>query len=330
MKSGMHGKSAFSAAILGAMLLFPGCEQKAAGPKPCCDQPDIPAGVAKFTIVADDVSGPGDGLKVVMRAALTQSAKRDQIYGPLKVLYAYAMKRSPLEPIHVEGWLYANESAAKDGGEANVIAKVIRLQSDQAPRCENRVKYDFPEQAERAYIWSTRGEQELQEDLNDTCHIAVKKKVARYDEKFTHKTSYTLDQARAAIELTYPFLEMGKDEYVAELKLNSAMGTWAEFMTSMFSKVDGLKELTFNGVYKDEPALKIRVTREQFDNILARLQEQIASHAAFTFQVIGMGKKSSEAAEKEQEKFKAKSYKAALDKLPKDQVMISPKLKWVK
>jgi len=72
------------------------------------------------------------------------------------------------------------------------------------------------------------------------------------------------------------------------------------------------------------------VTREQFDNILARLQEQIASHAAFTFQVIGMGKKSSEAAEKEQEKFKAKSYKAALEKLPKEQVMISPKLKWVK
>jgi hypothetical protein len=101
-------------------------------------------------------------------------------------------------------------------------------------------------------------------------------------------------------------------------------------MTSMFSKVDGLKELAFNGVYKDEPAVKIRVTREQFDNILARLQEQIASHAAFTFQVIGMGKKSSEAAEKEQEKFKSKSYKSALEKLPKEQVFISPKLKWVK
>ena len=50
----------------------------------------------------------------------------------------------------------------------------------------------------------------------------------------------------------------------------------------------------------------------------------------FTFQVIGMGKKTSEAAEKEQEKFKSKSYKAALDKLPKDQVFISPKLKWVR
>jgi hypothetical protein len=43
-----------------------------------------------------------------------------------------------------------------------------------------------------------------------------------------------------------------------------------------------------------------------------------------------MGKKTSEAAEKEQEKFKSKSYKAALEKLPKEQVFISPKLKWVK
>ena len=330
MKPGMHGKSAFSAAVLGAMLLLPSCERKGEGPKPCCDQPDIPAGVAKFKIVADDVSGPGDGLKVMLRAGLTQPAKRDQIYGPLKVLYAYAMKRSPLEPIHVEAWLYANEGAAQEGGEASVIAKVIREQKDQAPRCENRVKYDFPEQVDRAYIWSTRGEQELQEDLNDTCHIAEKKKVVRYDEKFTHKTTYALDPARAGVEITYPYLEMGKDEYVAELKLNSALGTWAEFMTSMFSKVDGLKEMAFNGVYKDEPAVKIRVTRDQFENILARLQEQIASHAAFTFQVIGMGKKTSEAAEKEQEKFKSKSYKAALEKLPKEQVSISPKLKWVK
>jgi hypothetical protein len=72
------------------------------------------------------------------------------------------------------------------------------------------------------------------------------------------------------------------------------------------------------------------VTKEQFENTLARLQEQISSHAAFTFQVIGMGKKSSEAAEKEQEKFKSTTYKAALDKLPKGQVTISPSLKWSK
>jgi hypothetical protein len=329
MKSGMHGQFALSALAIGAMLLVPACT-KTEGPKPCCEQPEIPPGVAKFKIVSDQVSGPGDGLKVVVRAGLTQPTKRDQIYAPLKILYAYLMKRSPLEPIHVEAWLYANESDAKDGNDARAVARVIREQSDQAPRCENKVKYDFPEQVQRAYIWSTQGERELQEDLNDTCHIAEKKKVARYDEKFANKTTYTFDPATAAVEITYPYLEMGKDEFVAELRLNSALATWAEFMTSMFSKVEGLKEFSFNGVWKDESAVKIRVTRAEFDNILSRLQEQIASHAAFTFQVIGMGKKSSEAAEKEQEQFKAKSYKAALDKLPKNRVLISPKLKWAK
>jgi len=329
MKPGMYGKIALSQFAIFAMLLTGACEKKEA-PKTCCEQPEIPAGVPKFKVVADEVSGPGDGLKVVLRAGLTQPAKRDQLYGPLKILYAYAMKRTPLEPIHVEALLFANESDAKDGNEARALAKVIREQKDPAPHCENNMKYDFAEQVERAYIWSTQGEQVLAEDLNDTCHIAEKKKVARYDEKFTHKTSYAFDPARGSVTITYPYLEMGKDEYVANLKTNSALGTWAEFMTSMFSKVETLKEFVFTGLYKDEPVVKISVTKEQFENTLARLQEQIASHAAFTFQVIGMGKKSTEAAEKEQEKFKSSSYRSALDKLPKGQVTLASSLKWAK
>jgi hypothetical protein len=169
-----------------------------------------------------------------------------------------------------------------------------------------------------------------QEDLNDTCHIGEKKKQARYDEKFAHKTTYKLDAGNQSVEISYPYLEMGKDEFVAELKLNSALATWAEYMTSMFSNAQELKSLAFVGVYKEEPAIRITVSRQQYDNSLSRLQEIIASHAAITFQTIGMGKKSSEQAEKEQEKFKSKTYKDALDKLPKEQVSISPKLKWVK
>ncbi len=329
MKPGMYGKLALSQLAIGALLFTNACEKKVA-PKVCCEQPEIPANVPKFKIVADDVSGPGDGLKVILRAGLTQSAKRDQLYGPLKVMYAYAMKRTPLEPIHVEALLFANESDAQTGNPARAVAKVIREQKDTAPRCENNMKYDFAEQVERAYVWSTQGEQALAEDLNDTCHIAEKKKVARYDETFTHKTTYTFDAARSSVTISYPYLEMGKDEYVANLRTNSALATWAEFMTSMFSKVETLKEFVFNGIYKEEPVVKISVTREQFDNTLARLQEQIASHAAFTFQVIGMGKKSSEAAEKEQEKFKSTTYKAALDKLPKGQVTLASSLKWAK
>jgi hypothetical protein len=268
---------------------------------------------------------PSDGQKVMMRLGMLQPVKRDQMYKPMQVLYANVMKRTAFEPIHFEGWFYASESDAKAGSESNVIAKIVREQSDRAPKCENNVKYDFAEQVDRAFIHSTRGEQELQEDLNDTCHIGEKKKQPRYDEKFTHKTTYKLDAGNQAVEITYPFLDMGKDEYVADLKINSVMGQWAEYMTSMFSQAEQLKSLTFVGLYKDEPVVKISISRQQYDDALSRLQETIASHAAITFQTIGMGAKTSEAAEKEQEQFKSKTYKDALGKLPKEQVTISPK-----
>jgi hypothetical protein len=330
MKTGKTGTTVSALLILSAALTLVACKTEEQGPKACCTQPDIPAGVPKFSVVAEDVTGPSDGEKVIIRVGMLQPVKRDQLYAPMKVLYAYAMKRSAFEPIHFEGWFYPSESDAKAGGEANLLGKIVREQSDRAPKCENHVKYDFAEQVDRAFIHSTRGEQELQEDLNDTCHIAEKKKVARYDEKFAHKTSYKLDLGNQAVEITYPFLEMGKDEYVADLKTNSVMAAWAEFMTSMFSHAEPLKSLTFIGLWKDEPVARISVSRQQFDNILARLQETIASHAAITFQTIGMGAKSSEAAEKEQEQFKSKTYRDALDKLPKEQVTISPTLKWVK
>ena len=330
MKTGMTAKTSSVLLILSTTFAVASCEKKDEGPKPCCKQVDIPPGVAKFAVVADDVTGPSDGQKVMMKLGMLQPAKRDQMYAPMKVLYANVMKRTAFEPIHFEGWFYATESDAKAGNEGNVIAKIVREQSDRAPKCENNVKYDFAEQVDRAFIHSTRGEQELQEDLNDTCHIGEKKKQPRYDEKFTHKTTYKLDAGNQAVEITHPFLDMGKDEYVADLKTNSVMGQWAEYMTSMFSHAEQLKALTFVGLWKEEPVAKISISRQQYDNSLSRLQETVASHAAFTFQSIGMGKKTSEQAEKEQEKFKSKTYKDALDKLPKEQVTISPKLKWVK
>jgi hypothetical protein len=330
MKTGMTGKTRTALLILSTIFAAASCQKKDEGPKPCCTQIDIPPGVAKFAVVADDVTGPSDGQKAMMRLGMLQPVKRDQMYAPMKVLYANVMKRTAFEPIHFEGWFYASESDAKAGSESNVIAKIVREQSDRAPKCENNVKYDFSEQVDRAFIHSTRGEQELQEDLNDTCHIGEKKKQSRYDEKFSHKTTYKLDAGGQAVEITHPFLDMGKDEYVADLKTNTAMGQWAEYMTSMFSHAQQLKSLTFVGLWRDAPVVRISISRQQYDNALSRLQETIASHAAITFQTIGMGKKSSEQAEKEQERFKSKTYRDALDKLPKEQVTISPKLKWVK
>jgi hypothetical protein len=299
--------------------------EKSEAPRACCEQPKIPAGVTPFVVVGDDVTGPSDGQRVIMRVGVSQPIKRDQVFPVLHTLYRHAMTRTTFEPIHFVASLYASESAAKTGGDAGLMARVLREQSDRGPKCENKIPYDFQEQVTRAFNASVGRPDE--EDVNDTCRLAEKKVVARVDDKFTHKPAFKVDPARSAVEVTYPYLELGKDEYVKDLKYNSAMRDWIEHAQSFFGKVDGLKELTFIGVKDDQPVVRITVTREQFNGQLANLQEEIAAHSAVTFASLGMRTTDDKGAAREQNTFQTKTYKTALGALPKNQVFVSPKLK---
>jgi hypothetical protein len=291
---------------------------------PCCAQPEIPAGVAPFTIVAEDISGPSDGQKVVLRAALGGPTKRDAIYPVLHTLYRHAMKRGPFEPIQFSAELYPSETLARGGSDAQMVARISRTQSQLAPQCDNRVAYDVTEQVARAFDASFGRVQE--ESLDDSCRLNQAKPRPRVDEGFKNKASYKFDANARMVELTFPFLEMGKDQYVEKLKLSSALGDWIDVTTSMFRKVPDLSAVTFSGVHDDAEVLRITVSRAQFDAGFANLQETIAAHAAVTFQSLGTGRASDKSAEKEQETFKLKTYKEALAELPKNQVMISPRL----
>ena len=311
-------------AALALTIFSPGCNnEKAAPPKACCDQPRIPPGVPAFTVVVDEVTGPTDGQDVKMRVAFKQKTKHDDVYPALHFLYRYAMTRNTFEPVNFVGEFYATEGGAQTGG--NPIAKVWRDRDSKGPKCENAVVYEFPEEVQRAFDYSlNRAEPE---DLTDSCHLNERKKVARVDDAFKHKPSFTVDPATFSATVTYPYLETGKDEYAKDLSFNAAMTYWAEFMTAMFAKSAALKTLSYVGVLDDQPVLKITTTREQFDKNLSRTQETIASYAAITFAKLGLHKTDDKGAKKDQEQQKTKIYKAALAYLPKDAVFVSPKLK---
>jgi len=297
--------------------------EQASAPQTCCDQPKIPPGIPAFTVVRDEVSGPSDGQDVKIHVALKQKTKRDAIYPALQFLYRYAMTRNTFEPTNFVGSFYTTEGEAQTGG--NVVAKIWRERGDKGPKCENAIKLEFPEEVQKAFDQSlNRGEEE---DLSDSCHLAEKKKVARFDDKFTHKPTMKVDEGRHAVEVTYPYLETGKDEYVKSLSFNSAMTYWAEFTTTMFSRAPDLAELTYVGLLDDQPVLKLTVTRQQFDERLSKVQETIASYSAITFAKLGLHKTDDKGAKKDQEEHKTKTYKTALSFLPKNQVTISPRLK---
>jgi hypothetical protein len=313
------------AALLLAAASLAACNksEEASGPKTCCDQPKIPAGVPAFTVVRDEVSGPSDGQDVKLHVALKQKTKRDDIYPTLQFLYRYAMTRGTFEPTNFVGAVYATEGEAQTGG--NPLAKITREHGDKGPKCDNAIKLEFPEEVQKAFDYSLN--RAIPEDMADSCHLAEKKKVVRVDDKFTHKPAMKIDDARHAVDVNYPYLDTGKDEYVKTLSFNNAMTYWAEFATQMFSKAPELAELTYNGLLNDEPVLKITATRQQFDSKLSTVQETIASYAAITFAKLGLHKTDDKGALKDQEQQKTKTYKAALSFLPKNQVMVSPKLK---
>jgi len=297
--------------------------EQASGPTTCCDQPKIPAGVPAFTVVRDEVTGPTDGQDVKLHVALKQKTKRDDIYPALQFLYRYAMTRKTFEPTTFLGAFYTTEGEAQTGG--NPVAKIWREHGDKGPKCENNIKLEFAEEVDKAFMWSlNRAEPE---NLDDTCHLEVKKKVARFDDKFTHKPTMKVDDSKKAVEVTYPYLETGKDEYVANLGFNSAMTYWAEFTTTMFGKAPELQQVTYIGLLNDQPVMKITTSRQQFDAKLSTVQETIASYSAITFAKLGLHKTDDKGAKKDQEQHKTQVYKAALATLPKDQVMVSPKLK---
>jgi len=314
-----------TAAMLFATAALPACtkSEQPAGSTTCCDQPKIPAGIPAFTVVRDEVSGPSDGQDVKIHVALKQKTKRDDIYPTLQFLYRYAMTRNTFEPTNFLGAVYNTEGEAQTGG--NPIAKITREHGEKGPKCDNAIKLEFAEEVQKAFDHSLN--RAIPEDLSDSCHLAEKKKIVRIDDKFTHKPAMKVDAGKRAVEVTYPYLDAGKDEYVKTLSFNNAMTYWAEFATQMFSKAPELGELTYTGLLNDEPVLKITATRQQFDSKLSTVQETIASYAAITFAKLGLHKTDDKGALKDQEQQKTRTYKAALSFLPKNQVMVSPKLK---
>jgi len=311
--------------LLGAIACAASCtkSEQPTGPTTCCDQPKIPAGIPAFTVVRDEVTGPTDGQDVKLHVALKQKTKRDDIYPSLQFLYRYAMTRKTFEPTQFLGAFYGTEGEAQTGG--NPLAKIWREHGDKGPKCENNIKLEFKEEVDKAFLWSlNRAEPE---NLEDTCHLEVKKKVARFDDKFTHKPTMKIEEAQKAVEVTFPYLETGKDEYVENLSFNTAMTYWAEFVTTMFGKSPELQSVTYVGVLNDAPILKVTTTRQQFDSKLSTVQETIASYSAITFAKLGLHKIDDKGAKKDQEQYRTKTYKAALSFLPKEQVMVSPKLK---
>ncbi len=290
--------------------------------KACCDQPKIPDGVAAFKIVADEVTGPSDGQVVNLKAVLAQPVERQDMYPVLHTLYGWAMTRTAFEPIEFRAEVFASQAEAASG---KALAVIERPRTSQGPLCDNAVPWTFRQAVTRAFEASLN--RAPVENVQDSCRVEKPKPQERFDQGFSHQPKLEIDEQARSARVEYPFLADGKDEFGPAPTFNQAMTYWIEFATSMFRRAPDLKTFTFLGIHNQAPVVNIVLDRNAFETNFASLQEEVASHAAVTFQKLGMNATNDKAAAKEQETFKAKTFREALKLLPPSQVSVAKALK---
>jgi hypothetical protein len=261
----------------------------------------VPEGLPSFKVVKDEVSP--DKERVLANLALTGPAEREQLDALLKDLYRQAMTRIGSEPSTVEIYIYANEDRARAAAPDTWAAECVKHQSDKGPKFENKVPLSFP----KAVAAAING---------DTFVGKLRPKVE-------------VDEAKHHVTLTMPYVEQGKDQWVSELSYNTALVTFVDYTQRLYQNVTEMDGLTFIGVWKDEPVVRINLaSKENYNTLdLYALGERIGGKQGKAFAEAQLTKKSDAQIDKEKKAAERKEYQSALNKLPKGSVSIASSLK---
>ncbi|HJZ89053.1 MAG TPA: hypothetical protein VKN99_27970 [Polyangia bacterium] len=265
-------------------------------PPPLAVSPGMPA----FKTVEDTVSTDKERVKV--RLALSQPAEREQIDALMKDAYRQVMTRIGLEPSVVEIYVYANEERAKSAPDA-WSGSCVKHQSDKGPTFENKVPLTFPKAVTAALG-------------KDTFVGKLQPKVE-------------IDEAKHHVTLTIPYVEPGKDAWADPFSYNTAMAVFVDYTRRLYENVPDMDGLTFIGVWKEQPVVRINLAvKDDYNTLdLYALGERIGGKQGKAFAEAQLTKKTDAQITKEKRQAERKEYEAALKKLPKGAVQIASSLK---
>jgi hypothetical protein len=258
------------------------------------------AGMPAFKVVKDEMSP--DRERVTLRLALAGPTERDSLDALLKDVYRQAMTRLGIEPAVVEIYVYANEKRVSAAPDA-FVASCIKRQADKGPNIENKVPLSFP----KAVTAALKG---------DTFVGTLQPKVE-------------IDEAHHHVTLNIPFTEQGQDTWAKELTFNTAMVTFMDYAQRLYQNIPDMDGLSFVGVWKDQPVLRIQLAnKEDYNKLdLYALGERIGGKQGKAFAEAQLTHKSDKQIDKEKKAAEKKEYQTALAKLPKAQVTVASSLK---
>lgn len=156
----------------------------------------------------------------------------------------------------------------------------------------------------------------------------VKKMIDERPEYGTIKPKVNSGDAEGRLELTIPYVSPGEDHYVKKLGYGDAIQEFNSWTLMMFRKLPALKDFTFVGEHNGKEVVRIRITREQYEQInITKVEEDLGAFSGQFMAGQMQGAISDEAVAAKLAKERREVYGAMLKQLPPDQVVISKTLK---
>lgn len=299
-------KLAAVAVLLGSAVT--GCPKKEKSKEKLYhDDLRAPVGV-KVKIVKDESLNPASGTtSVTVVAAIDRDLDRDELDRLMRTFYRQAKGRSGFRtdgrPEKIDLRFYPSEAQAKAGG-TDWIAKVERTSAKAEPKFENKQKLPLVKWTKKALGRMPQYTGEL-------------------------KPQILADSEERSVQITMPYVKQdGSGAYVDKLTYQNATTTFASSVIAVFEKVPQIQKLTFIGLHKDKPVLKVTLTRPQYAQLnLRQVEESMGAFQGKFMNKLLAKQISDKVVQKKVAKQRHKVYREVFGRLPEDQVTIAKSLR---
>lgn len=290
------------------LLLAVGCKE---GPRDQLYFDDLkpPLGVGKVKVVSDVSLNPETGGEIKVSVLVDPEVDKDELDRLLKSFYrqTHARKtfRGKQRAQSIDIRVYTDEAKAKTAGD-DYLARVYRGPSDTEEHYENNQKPPLAKWAKKAM-----------------------RNAAMYPGEL--KPAWTQNKAATELEVRVPMVPAdGSGKYVENLSFEKLSTEFSSYVITLFEKLDPLQKLTFIALHNGEEKAKITLTREQYNTINIKHEEEMlgAYHGELIEKMLSKKRRmSEEKVTKLAHKRRHEVFMAIFKKLPEDQVTIVDELK---
>jgi hypothetical protein len=288
--------------LLTAILALTGCK-KVVKEQLYFDDVKPVAGV-KMEVVKDINLNKPTGGEISIFIAVDPEVDRDDVDQMLRSFVRQVKSRRGFRkgnrPETIDIRLYTSKKAAEAGGD-DWLARAERSSSTSEPTFTNKQKPPLLK-------WTKK---------------VLKPSMAQFTGDL--KPQILADPIKMTVEVDWPFVDdEGKGQYVEELSYEKATGVFYATTRELFDKIEGLTKVTFTGKHKDEVAMKIWMTRDQYValNMTHYLETELHAFQGQFVELLASKQITEKEVIKKTRKRRRKVFRAIFARLPKEQVQL--------